>query len=83
MHYSSRCEKFALATFFNNSQKNIKKSLAQEVCQKRNILVCRIFFYSAKFQRRPVFSEKTVKNCFGGPFNHFLGKGNALPQKLI
>ncbi len=35
MHYSSRCEEFVLARFLNNSQKNIKKSLAQEVSQKR------------------------------------------------
>ncbi len=35
MHYSSRCEEFVLVRFRNNSQKNIKKSLAQEICQKR------------------------------------------------
>ncbi len=34
MHCSSRCEEFVLAGFFNNSQKNIKKSLALEVCHK-------------------------------------------------
>ncbi len=35
MHYSSRCEEFVLAGLLNNSLKNINKSLAQEVCQKR------------------------------------------------
>ncbi len=35
VHYSSRYEEFVLAGFLNNSQKNIKKSMAQEVCQKR------------------------------------------------
>ncbi len=34
MHYSSRCEMFALARFLNNSQKNIKKSLAQEMVRR-------------------------------------------------
>ncbi len=35
MHYSWRCEEFVLAGFLNNAHKNIKKSLAQEVCQTR------------------------------------------------
>ncbi len=48
LHYSSRCEKFARAWFLNNSQKNIKKSLAQEVRQKGNCLERRIIFYSSK-----------------------------------
>ncbi len=35
MRYSSRCEKVVLFRFLNNSQKNIKKSVAQEMCWKR------------------------------------------------
>ncbi len=37
------------------------------------------FFYSI-FLKKAIFSEKTVKNCFGGIFYHFLGKGGILSQ---
>ncbi len=43
---------------------------------------CRITFYSKSFSKKAVFSKKTVKNCFGGAFNNFLGKGGILRQKL-
>ncbi len=58
MRYSLRCEKFALAMFLNNSQKNIKKSQVQEVYQKSDILEHRICFYSAKlFLKNTIFRE--------------------------
>ncbi len=39
-------------------------------------------FYSTIFLKKAVFSEKTAKNCFGGAFDNFLGKGGVLHQKL-
>ncbi len=66
LHYSSRCEQFAFSRFFNKSQKNIKKSLVQEVSQKSDISVHRIFlFYNIFNKKKAVFSEKTMKNCLG------------------
>ncbi len=41
------------------------------------------FFILQFFQKKTVFSEKTVKNCFGSTFDYFLGKGGILRQKLI
>ncbi len=32
---------------------------------------------------KAVFSEETAKNCSGGTFDHFLGKGDFLGEKLI
>ncbi len=29
------------------------------------------------------FFKKIVKNCFGGTFDHFLGKEGVLSQKLV
>ncbi len=40
---------------------------------------CWIFFYSTIFSKKAVFSEKTVKNHFGGEFDSFLGKKGVLP----
>ncbi len=42
---------------------------------------CWILFYSKISLNRAVFSEKIVKNCFGGTFDHFLGKGGVLYKK--
>ncbi len=40
-------------------------------------------FYSRIFsKKKAIFSEKTVKNSFGGTFNNFFGKGGDLRQKL-
>ncbi len=39
-------------------------------------------FYSAIFLKKAVFSEKTVKNCFGSTSDYFLEKGGVLHQKL-
>ncbi len=33
-----------------------------------------------KKQKKTVFSEKSVKSCFGGLFDHFSGKDGILPQ---
>ncbi len=33
-----------------------------------------LIFFIQQF-KKPVFSEKTVKNCFRGIFSYFLGKG--------
>ncbi len=40
-------------------------------------------FYPIIFLKKPVFSEKTVKNCFGCTFDDFVGEGGVLLQKLI
>ncbi len=34
------------------------------------------------FRKKAVFSEKTVKNCFGGAFDNFFGKEGVLRRKL-
>ncbi len=78
MHYISRCEEFVLASFLNNLQKNIKKSLAQEVCQKRKYFGKWNMFLFYKIEKT-VISERTVKNCFGGTFDHFFGEGDLPP----
>ncbi len=50
--------------------------MVQEVCQKRDILKHRIFFYSTILKKKN--SRETVKSCFDGTFDHFLGKGGVL-----
>ncbi len=40
-----------------------------------------IFLFNNCFEIK-VFFEKTVKNCFGDTFDHFLGKGAVLHQKI-
>ncbi len=37
-------------------------------------------FIQQFFQKQAVFSETTLKNCFGGTFNHFWGKGASCPK---
>ncbi len=44
-----------------------------------NLLI--VIVFQRLFKNSP-FSEKTVKNCFGGTFDNFLGKGRILRQKL-
>ncbi len=39
-------------------------------------------FFSTIFSKKAVFSEKTMKNCFRGKFDHFLGKGRVLPKNF-
>ncbi len=41
-----------------------------------------IFFIRQFFFLKATFFEKTVKNCFGATFDHFLGKGGVLRQKV-
>ncbi len=41
------------------------------------------YFFIQFFSKKAVFSEKTLKNCFGSTFDDFLGKGgDVLHQKL-
>ncbi len=41
-----------------------------------------MFSYSIVISKKAVFSKKTVKNCFGGTFDHFLGEEGVLLGKL-
>ncbi len=60
------------------------KNLWRTKCIRRDLFwYVEYFFILQNFKKRTVFSEKTVKNCFGGTFDHFVGKGGVLPQKLI
>ncbi len=61
MHYSSRCEEFVLAGFLNNSQKNMKKSLAQELCQKRKYFGKWNMFLFYKIKKNSNFRENCEK----------------------
>ncbi len=40
------------------------------------------FFIQRFFRKKAVFFEKTVKNCFSGAFDNFLGEKGVLCQKL-
>ncbi len=41
-----------------------------------------IFLFDDFFEKSSIFSQKTVKNCFGSEFDNFLGKKCVLRQKL-
>ncbi len=51
------------------------KNLLRRKCIRRAIFWnVEYFFILQYFQRKAILSKKTVKNCFGGTFDHFLGK---------
>ncbi len=86
MHYSSRGDKFALAKFLNNSQKNIKKSLVQEVYQKSNIIESRIFFYSTKLKKKLYIMGKVFRKILKiilENFQTYFGKINIQNYKIL
>ncbi len=84
--------KFDLLAFSNNfsfSTRAVKKIDKDPFLSVRSILsiidknfnLSIIINFYRFFESSP-FSEKTVKNWFGGTFDNFLGKGGVLGQKL-
>ncbi len=64
----------------SRTYRRTSKNLWHRKCARRVIFwnVEYFLFYNI-FKKKETLSQKTIKNCFGGTSEHFVGKGGILP----